>query len=128
MEQLFSFRQNGIRATTSTEIGPGNLVGGGYASIINESGDVATLVDRIRTSSGGDILIGSNKIQVWFQWDGTVWRWRVPDWSVSAGSVAYTPGDGADWVDPDPTTVGEAIDRIAARVSSLALGLGVPIG
>ena len=31
----------------------------------------------------------------------------------------YTPGDGADWVDPDPTTIQQALDRIAAAVEGL---------
>ncbi|SFS53696.1 exosporium leader peptide [Marininema halotolerans] len=34
-----------------------------------------------------------------------------------AFGVAYTPDDPADWTDPDPTTVQEALDRIAAKIS-----------
>ena len=38
---------------------------------------------------------------------------------------AYTPAVDGDWVDPDPTTVTEALDRIAAYVVAGATG---PIG
>ena len=34
--------------------------------------------------------------------------------------VLYTPGNGADWTDPDPTTVQEALDRIAAAIGPIA--------
>lgn len=36
--------------------------------------------------------------------------------------IVYTPANGADWQDPDPTTVQEAIDRIAAAVVAGAAG------
>lgn len=44
--------------------------------------------------------------------------------AVTASGVSYTPGNGADWVDPDPTTVQQALDRIAAY---LAFAVGGPI-
>ena len=34
--------------------------------------------------------------------------------SLSAEDVAYTPGNSADWVSPAPTTVQQALDRLAA--------------
>ena len=37
---------------------------------------------------------------------------------TGAASPPYTPADPTDWVDPDPTTVAEAIDRIAAVVAA----------
>jgi hypothetical protein len=46
---------------------------------------------------------------------------RVDD----AFGLAYTPGNPANWVDPDPTTVQEALDRIAAQV--FIIGGNVPI-
>jgi len=36
--------------------------------------------------------------------------------------VGYTPAAGANWVDPDPTDVATAIDRIAAEVATLKGG------
>lgn len=45
---------------------------------------------------------------------------NLPD----ADLIPYTPADGADWVDPDPTTVQAALDRIAAAVQGL---LAAPI-
>lgn len=33
---------------------------------------------------------------------------------LDALGVAYVPADAADWVDPPPTTVAEALDRLAA--------------
>jgi hypothetical protein len=38
--------------------------------------------------------------------------------------MAYTPANGANWTDPDPTTVRSALDRLAAAVAGL---LGGPI-
>jgi hypothetical protein len=38
--------------------------------------------------------------------------------------MAYTPATGANWTDPDPTTVRSALDRLAAAVAGL---LGGPI-
>jgi hypothetical protein len=36
------------------------------------------------------------------------------DLQDDARSLAYTPTTGANWLDPDPTTVGTALDRVAA--------------
>ncbi|MBD0384660.1 hypothetical protein [Paenibacillus sedimenti] len=33
--------------------------------------------------------------------------------------ISYTPANPADWVDPDPTTVQEALDRIAAFIGPI---------
>ena len=32
------------------------------------------------------------------------------------GPDAYTPGDGTDWLSTDPTTITQALDRLAAAV------------
>jgi hypothetical protein len=40
---------------------------------------------------------------------------RVDD----AFGLAYTPGNPADWVAPPPTTVQEALDRIAAKITPI---------
>lgn len=37
---------------------------------------------------------------------------------LDAYSIAYTPADTSDWASPPPTTVGEALDRLAAAASS----------
>jgi hypothetical protein len=42
----------------------------------------------------------------------------------SGGSVSYTPADDADWSSPPPTTIHEAIDRLAVLVKSLNTGTG----
>jgi hypothetical protein len=39
-----------------------------------------------------------------------------------AGELSYTPTDPADWTNPDPTTVKQAIDRISAAVVGLLSG------
>jgi hypothetical protein len=41
-----------------------------------------------------------------------------------AATPAYTPANGANWTDPDPTNMGDALDRIAA---ALVAHTGVPI-
>jgi len=33
---------------------------------------------------------------------------------LSAEDISYTPGDASDWVSPAPTTLAEALDRLAA--------------
>ena len=33
---------------------------------------------------------------------------------LSAADIAYTPGDSSDWVAPAPTTLQQALDRLAA--------------
>lgn len=35
-----------------------------------------------------------------------------------AAGLGYTPGNPADWVDPDPTNVQQALDRIAATIAA----------
>lgn len=41
--------------------------------------------------------------------------------TVAAGDVEYTPGASGDWADPDPATVSEALDGLAARATTVAL-------
>ncbi len=48
----------------------------------------------------------------------------TPAFFFGAPNLPYTPAVGAQWVDPDPTTVQSALDRIAAVVSA---GGGTPI-
>src|SRR5690606_928068 len=36
--------------------------------------------------------------------------------------ISYVPANGAHWIDPDPTTVKEAIDRMAALLNTLNSG------
>lgn len=38
---------------------------------------------------------------------------------LPSSSLLYTPTDGADWVDPDPTTVEEGLDGLADRVQTI---------
>lgn len=33
---------------------------------------------------------------------------------LDAHEISYTPADSADWVSPAPTTIGDALDRLAA--------------
>lgn len=48
----------------------------------------------------------------------------VPRGSTTENSGLYSVGNTANWVNPDPTTVGEALDRIASALATL---LGIPI-
>ena len=38
---------------------------------------------------------------------------------IPSSSLLYTPADGADWPDPDPTTVEEGLDDLADRVKTI---------
>ena len=40
----------------------------------------------------------------------------------SFSTITYTPANGAHWTDPDPTTIRQAIDRIAARLFAITSG------
>ncbi|MGA1609007.1 MAG: hypothetical protein ACO4CT_18615, partial [Planctomycetota bacterium] len=42
-----------------------------------------------------------------------------PVGSGSAGAISYTPDDGGNWPDPDPTTVGAALDALAAAAGGV---------
>lgn len=37
---------------------------------------------------------------------------------IDARSVPYTPAVSGNWVSPAPSTVGQALDRIAARLTT----------
>jgi hypothetical protein len=45
--------------------------------------------------------------------------WKPPPSGGDAATVAYTPADATDWVDPDPAFVAPALDQLADRVHSL---------
>lgn len=45
--------------------------------------------------------------------------------ALDAGSVAYTPDDASNWAAPAPTTLHEAVERLAAAVDGL-LGGDIP--
>jgi hypothetical protein len=38
----------------------------------------------------------------------------------SFGTITYTPANAAHWTDPDPTTIRQAIDRLAARLFAIS--------
>jgi len=38
---------------------------------------------------------------------------------LPSSSLLYTPADGADWSDPDPTTVEEGLDTLADRIQTI---------
>ena len=43
----------------------------------------------------------------------------IDNWSTLSGIDVYIPATPSDWNDPAPTTVQEAIDRLAAAVKSV---------
>jgi hypothetical protein len=38
----------------------------------------------------------------------------------SFGTITYTPANAAHWTDPDPTTIRQAIDRLAAQLFAIS--------
>ncbi len=44
----------------------------------------------------------------------------------AAGEFSYVPSDGTKWADPDPTTVNEALDRMAALLYTLNSNTPIP--
>jgi hypothetical protein len=59
--------------------------------------------------------------------DGQYLAWNLGNlrYELNGDPNLYTPGDGTDWQDTDPTTISEAIDRIAEAVRGGETG---PIG
>jgi hypothetical protein len=55
-----------------------------------------------------------SKVYLFYNNNGT-WIQYVGPALVGADEVPYTPGDGGDWVNPDPDDVEEALDTLAAR-------------
>lgn len=52
------------------------------------------------------------------------------DFQDDARSLAYTPTTGANWLDPDPATVGSALDKVAALglLAAAPANGAIPIG
>ena len=52
------------------------------------------------------------------------------DFQDDARSLAYTPTNGTQWLDPDPTTVGSALDKVAATglLAATPASGQIPIG
>lgn len=45
---------------------------------------------------------------------------------LRATKIAYTPGDSTNWASPAPTTVQQALDRIADLVVTLNGNVAIP--
>lgn len=59
--------------------------------------------------------------------NGFVKNLNVGNISIAGTStIPYTPADGAHWADPDPTTLVEAIDRLAAQVYTVHTSTPIP--
>jgi hypothetical protein len=41
-------------------------------------------------------------------------------------NLAYTPGDGSNWADPDPDNIQDALDRMAALLYTLNSDTPIP--
>lgn len=54
--------------------------------------------------------------------DGGDGRYATTGHVHASTAITYTPTTGTDWTDPDPTTVGDALDTAAARVKALEAG------
>jgi hypothetical protein len=53
---------------------------------------------------------------------GITYRYNGSSWEALGNNTAdgsYTPSTDAHWTDPNPTTVGDALDRLAAVVYAL---------
>jgi len=64
----------------------------------------------------GNLTVYSSFVSGTVSGAGTIVRYQ------SGKQVGYVPAAGANWVDPDPTDVATALDRIAAEVATLKGG------
>lgn len=115
-----------INALHAVGIGNGTnetlLVAGGETVTINAVGTVTIAANALDGAGNVTVTTPSVYSAVSATQPGLGGTLTVnqPDASV----IPYTPTTGGDWVDPDPETVQEALDRIASAVEGL---LGAPI-
>lgn len=102
---------------------------GGSITLVHDDGGT-TAANRLYVPGGANATLAGLTIQVFRQradlGSGFVWRNKVNLRPIVASGVGYTPAAGADWANPDPTTVAAALDRLAAQVKALSLGVAVP--
>jgi hypothetical protein len=79
--------------------------------VVHEDLTVLEPTERITTAYGLPATVGPDAVQVFWSVNGANRRWRCPLWSV------YLPASPAHW-DGAPTSTAEALDRLAAAVSS----------
>lgn len=92
-----------------------------WENVSGVTGSLATLTDVLLSSPANNQVIA---------WNGTKWvNATVTTLGAAASShthpatvITYSPSDAADWVDPDPTTVQQALDKLADVVQSLSGG------
>jgi hypothetical protein len=91
----------------------------GWLQNIFDAGDVASITfnefpGQVRVVTG----TYGNVVHTWnFQSDGNL---TLPD----NGTISYTPNVAGDWAGTPPTTIQEAIDRLAAAFKILNSGTG----
>ena len=103
--------------------------GGSTRDIIFRAGSPLNDKFRIRASGGVEINAGSGNGYDLPATDGTAGQVMTTDGAgaasfVDGGDAVYTPTTSTDWNGTAPTTVGEAIDRLAALVKTLNGGTG----
>lgn len=62
-----------------------------------------------------DVTITSVQDDQFLRYDTGTGQWVNETYSSGAPSNSYTPTDGTDWINPDPSTVQEALDDLASR-------------
>jgi hypothetical protein len=128
---LFSFAKPNATGGTWAFGSDGNLVlPGGAGFVKGDSGqlktnDGTTLALDFRDSSGRGFYtnsdgytLRSNGSNNWVF--GTNGNLTLP----ANGNISYAPGNAASWTSPAPTTIEEAIDRLAVVVNALNGGTG----
>ena len=108
---------------TSETLSATNFSGNG-SSLTNVAAVSATSASAVNVSSVsndatyyvhfGDATTGTDALNV-----STNMTYNPTGNGLLTTPMSYTPNNGTHWIDPDPTTVAEAIDRLAAVVYSL---------
>ena len=85
---------------------------GDYNDLINTPAetDISTLANI------GDTLLDSLQQDDALVWDGSLWTNRAVN--------KYSPANNGDWNSPAPTTISEALDRLAVLAKQLNNGTG----
>jgi hypothetical protein len=110
------------------------LLGGGAGYVARLSGGNVIVYALAQSSVAADSFKGNSGTITIYKEPSAVYEETqtgltvVPDVVLvgTSDAVAYTPANGAQWANPDPTNVADAIDRLASAVYALRGNVAIP--
>jgi len=119
--------QNTLGARTVTLRGGFISAQAGFITESASTQATTVVLDNVSIEPGAVELISAATVNVTVQLrNGTKLNGNTVGANVTLvdeailSEILYTPGNGADWTDPDPTNVQDALDRIAAAIGPIA--------